>query len=141
MDWKYQPLCQVAAFYPTNNWKQSNQGEASFVLEHFVLLSKTYFREKNMLIESSDHFAWMNSYSSQDFCDVLFCGILCLLLYNACGTGYSNWFCWCKHLKYYIFIKRFIFNDVRKLLLGHKNTALWTFQKRYVELGLITAWF
>lgn len=90
MDWKYQPLCQVAAFHPTNNWKQSNQGEASFVLEHFVLLSKTYFREKNMLIESSDHFAWMNSYSSQDFCDVLFCGILCLLLYNACGTGYSN---------------------------------------------------
>ena len=81
------------SFPPHRQLKQPNQGESSFVLEHYVLLSKTYFREKNMLIESSDHFAWMNSYSGQDFCDVLFCGILCLLLYNACGTGYSNWFC------------------------------------------------
>lgn len=39
--------------------------------------------------ESSGHFTWMNSYSGQDFCNVLFCGILCLLLYSACGTGYS----------------------------------------------------
>lgn len=31
-----------------------------------------------MLIESSDNFAWMNSYSGQDFCDVLFCGIFVL---------------------------------------------------------------
>lgn len=35
----------------------------------------------------------------------------------------------------------FIFNDIRELLLGHKNTALWTFQKRYVRLGLTAAWF
>lgn len=35
----------------------------------------------------------------------------------------------------------FIFNDIRKFSLGHKNTALWTFQKRYVRLGLVTAWF
>lgn len=35
----------------------------------------------------------------------------------------------------------FIFNDVRKLLLGHKNTALWTFRKRYVRVGSPAAWF
>lgn len=64
-----------------------------------------------------------------------------LLLYSACGLGYSSWCCPCKHWKYYIFIEMFIFNDVRKLLLGHKNTALWTFRKRYVRVGSPAAWF
>lgn len=56
----------------------------------------------------------MTSYSGQDFWHVLLCGILCLLLYSACGLGYPSWFCLCKHWKYYIFIEMFIFNDVRK---------------------------
>lgn len=89
------------------------------------MLSKKYFRGEKEAVLSSGSFTWINTgYSGEDSRAVLFCEILCLLLYSAYGTGYSNWSSLCKHFKYSIFIKMFIFNDIRKLSLGHKNTAL-----------------
>lgn len=112
----------MAASYRQTSGDNKTFGESSFALGH-VLCKQKYFKKKKA-IDSSGHFTWMSNYSEQDFCDILFCEVLCLLLYSACGTGYSNWFCLYKHLKYYIFIKMFIFNDIRKLLLGRENTAL-----------------
>lgn len=55
------------------------------------------------------------------FCFVRFCAYYCIV-HMAQDT--LNWSSLYEHFKYSIFIKMFIFNDIRKLSLGHKNTAL-----------------